>query len=205
MYTVEGRDTILNGWSKRLPSFKTAGVPITSYYKFEAERWGDKVLRHYQFTNSTPSRLGREPLPDGQVKAFHFTSDDLLYAFVGRTAVKYIPIGEYVELELGNDLEVSVKPALMDWQKTDLSFDQNGNIKGWTTRETWEIEVQNSKDIPVVLDVRRNFAGDWSLTTPARYENVDATKVKFVLTLAPRAKQKFTYQLVTRHGTNRTR
>jgi hypothetical protein len=205
MYTVEGRDTIPNGWAKRMPSFKTDGVPITSYYKFEAERWGKQVMRYYQFTNSAPSRLGREPLPDGQVKAFRFASDDLLYAFVGRTAVKYIPIGEYVELELGNDLEVSVKPTLMEWQKTDLSFDQNNNVRGWTTRETWEIEVQNSKDIPVVLDVRRNFPGDWTLTTQARYENVDASKVKFVLPLAARAKQKFAYQLVTRHGTNRTR
>jgi hypothetical protein len=205
MYTVEGRDTIANGWSKRLPSFKTDGVPITSYYKFEKERWGERVMRYYQFTNSVPSKLGKEPLPDGQVKAFRFVSDDLLYAFVGRTSVKYIPIGEFVELELGNDLEVSVKPALMDWQKTDVSFDQNGNIKGWTVRETWEVEVQNSKDIPVMLDIRRNFPGDWTLTTQAKYENVDAHKVKFVLPLASRAKQKFTYQLVTRHGTNATR
>ena len=205
MYTVEGRDTIPNGWSKRLPSFRTEEVPITSYYKYEKERWGDQVIRYYQFTNSVPSKLGKEPLPDGQVKAFRFVSDDLLYAFVGRTSVKYIPIGEYVELELGQDLEVSAKPALMDWQKTDLSFDQNGNVRGWTTRETWEVEVQNSKDIAVVLDVRRTFPGDWTLTTQATYENVDANKVKFVLPLAPRAKQKFSYQLVTRHGTNKTR
>jgi hypothetical protein len=205
MYTVEGRDTIPNGWSKRMPSFKTDGVPITSYYKFEKERFGDQVMRYYQFTNSVASKLGKEPLPDGAVKAFRFVSDDLLYAFVGRTSVKYIPINEFVELELGNDLEVSVKPALMDWQKTDVSFDQNGNIRGWTTKETWEIEVQNSKDIPAAVDIRRNFSGDWTLTTQQKYENVDKTKVKFVLPLAPRAKQKFSYELVTRHGTNATR
>ena len=205
MYTVEGRDTIHNGWSKRLPSFRTEAVPITSYYKFEKERWGDQVTRYYQFTNSAPSKLGKEPLPDGQVKAFRFVSDDLLYAFVGGTSVKYIPIGEYVELELGHDREVLAKPVLMDWQKTEVTFDQNGNVKGWTTRETWEVEVKNYKDIAVMLDIRRNLTGDWTLTTQAKYENVDANKVKFVLPLAPRTKQKFSYQLVTRHGTNRTR
>src|SRR5688572_2675768 len=205
MYTVEGRDTIPNGWSKRLPSFKTDAVPLISYYKFEKERWGDRVMRYYQFTNSVANKLGKEPLPNGDVKAFRFVSDDLLYAFVGRTAVKYIPINEFVELELGHDLEVTVKPTLMDWQKLDLQFDQNGNVRGWTTKETWEIEIQNSKDIPVTVDIRRNFAGDWTLTTQAKYENVDKTKVKFVLPLAPRAKQKFTYELVTRHGTNATR
>jgi hypothetical protein len=205
MYTVEGRDTIPTGWSKRMPSFKTDAVPLTSYYKFEVERFGDQVMRYYQFTNSVANMLGKEPLPNGDVKAFRFVSDDKLYAFVGRTAVKYIPINEFVELELGNDLEVMVKPALMDWQKTDVQFDNNGNVKGWTTKETWELEVQNSKDIPVVLDIRRNFAGDWTLTTAAKYENVDKTKVKFLVPLAPRAKQKLTYELVTRHGTNATR
>ncbi|MCL5098244.1 MAG: hypothetical protein M1608_12100, partial [Candidatus Omnitrophica bacterium] len=44
LYTVEGRDTIPTGWSKRLPSFKARDVPIVSYYKFEQERWGDQVI-----------------------------------------------------------------------------------------------------------------------------------------------------------------
>jgi hypothetical protein len=205
MYTVEGRDTILTGWSKRLPSFKADGVPITSYYKYEKERFNENVMRFYQFTNSVPSKLGKEPLPDGAVKAFRFVTDDWLYAFVGSTSVKYIPIDEYVELGLGNDQEVLVKPKLMDWQKTDIKFDQRGNVSGWTIKETWQIEVQNSKEIPVTLDIRRNFSGDWTLSTTAKYENVDATKVKFVLPLKPREKQTFTYELTTRHGTSKTR
>ena len=205
LYTVEGRDKIANGWSKRLPSFQTPDVPITSYYKFEKERWGDQVMRNYRFTNSVPSKLGKEPLPDGAVKAFRTVSADQLYGFVGSTSVKYIPINETVEMELGNDREVLAKPRLMNWVKTDIAFDNDGNVKGWTTRETWEIEVQNSKDIDVVLDVRRNFNGDWSLTTDAGYEKVDANKVKFLLPLKPRASQTFTYELTTRYGTNANR
>jgi hypothetical protein len=205
LYTVEGRDTIPNGWSRRLPSFQTPGVPITSYYKFEKERWGDTVMRYYRFTNSVPSKLGKEPLPDGSVKAFRTVSADQLLGFVGSTSVKYIPVNETAEMELGNDRELLVKPKLMNWVKTDMAFDNYGNVKGWTTKETWEIEVQNSKDIDIVLDVRRNFAGDWSLTTDATYEKVDATKVKFLLPLKPHAKQTFAYEVTTRYGTNASR
>jgi hypothetical protein len=205
LYTVEGRDTIPNGWAKRLPSFKNPDVPVTSYYKFEKERWGDAVMRYYRFTNSEPSNLGKEPLPDGQVQAFRLASDDKLYAFVGRTAVKYIPVNETVEMELGHDREVLVKPTLMNWEKTNLQFDQWGNVKGWTVKETWKIEVQNSKDIDVVLDIRRNFAGDWTLQTTAPNEKVDATKVKFVLPLTSRAKQQFTYEVTTNFGSNAAR
>lgn len=205
LYTVEGRDTIPHGWSKRLPSFSTDGVPITSLYKFEREVWGNSVMRYYQFTNATTANLGKEPLPDGNVIAFRTINNESLSAFVGRAAVKYIPVDEIVELELGTDLEVSVRPTLMNWAKTDLTFDAWGNVVGWTTTETWKIEVQNSKEIPVKIDVRRRFEGDWSLNTRADYEAVDAQKVKFVSTLAPRQQSEFQYVLTTRHGTNARR
>jgi hypothetical protein len=205
LYTVEGRDTIATGWGKRLGSFRAGEVPITSYYKFEKERWGDQVTRYYRFKNDKASKLGNEPLPDGAVNAFRFVSDDDLYAFVGRTSVKYIPVDEEVELELGNDLEVLVKPALVNWSKTDLRFDASGDVAGWTIKETWEVEVQNSKEINVTLDIRRNFPGDWTINTQAPYETVDAGKVKFIVPLQPREKKKLTYELTTRYGTNVTR
>ena len=205
LYTVEGRDTVANGWSKRLPSFVAKEVPIISYYKYERERWGDSVMRYYKFTNAVPSKLGKEPLPDGNVMAFRTVADDKLYSFVGRTSVKYIPIAETVELELGNDAEVLVKPTLMDWVKAELAFDGNGNVKGWATKETWRFEVQNSKEIDVVLDIRRTFAGDWGMVTEQKFEKVDATKVKFVLNLKPREVLSFTYKLTTRLGSNVTK
>lgn len=205
LYTVEGRDTIPNGWAKRLPSFRVADVPLASYYKFEKERWGDRVARYYRFKNDKPSHLGTEPLPDGDVKALRLASDDSLYAFVGSTSVKYIPLNEEVELELGNDLEVLVKPTLINWVKTDVQFDQQGNIKGWTIKEKWQIDLQNSKDIDVMVDVRRHFQGDWALATEAKYEKVDATKAKFVTPLKPREKRTIAYEVTTRHGSNVTR
>jgi hypothetical protein len=206
LYTVEGRDTIPNGWSKRLPSFKAPDVPIVSYYKFERERFGNQVIRFYKFKNDKDSKLGNEPLPDGGVMALRTVSADNLYSFVGRTSVKYIPVGEEVEMELGNDREVMVQPTLMDWTKVDIKFDQWGGVCGWTIKETWRFEVQNSKDIDVMLDIRRNFPGDWDITkSDAKYENVDKSKVKFVMPLKNREKKSFTYELTTRYGTNVTK
>ncbi len=205
LYTVEGSDTIPNGWSKRLPSFAAQDVPLTSFYKYERETWGERVMRFYRFTNSEPAGLGKEPLPDGSVKAFRVATDDRLYAFVGRTAVKYIPINEQVEMELGSDLEVLVKPTMTNWAKLDIAFDNRRNVVGWTEKQWWQIEVQNSKDIPVIVDVRRNFSGDWQIESAAPYEKVDATKVKFLLPLKPREKTTVTYVVTLRKGTNAAR
>jgi hypothetical protein len=202
LYTVEGHDTIPNGWSKRLPSFKAAEVPITSYYKYEKERWGETVMRYYRFNNNEASKLGKEPLPDGAVTAFRFLAEDKLYAFVGRTTTKYIPVNEQVDLELGQDQEVQVKPRLVNYEKRDIQFDNNGNVKGWTIKQNWEVELQNSKEIDVTVDIRRSFQGDWTLDTAASYEKVDASKVKFVIPLKAREKQTFKYEATTRYGTN---
>ena len=205
LYTVEGRDTIPNGWSKRLPSFAAKEVPLASYYKFEKERWGDGVERFYRFKNDKKSKLGDEPLPNGEVVAFRLTGAEGLYSFVGNTAVKYIPIDENVDLDLGADQEVALKTTLMDWHKEDLQFDKDGNVAGWTVVEAWRIEAQDSKEIPVTLDIRRNFTGDWAVKTSAQFEKVDANKIKFMLELAPREKRTLNYEVVTRFGANATR
>jgi hypothetical protein len=132
-------------------------------------------------------------------------SDDKLYNFVGRTSVKYIPVNESVELELGNDREVLIKPKLINWVKSEVQFDNAGNVKGWTIKETWEIELQNSKEIDILIDLRRNFSGDWTIETQASYEKVDANKIKFMIPLKAKQKQTISYQLTTRFGTNATR
>jgi hypothetical protein len=205
LYTVEGRDTIPHGWARRLPSFQTNSIPLQSFYKYERETWGDDVVRFYRFTNSEPARLGKEPLPDGEVKAFRSTTPDQLRAFVGRTAVKYIPVNEKVDLELGRDPEVTVRPTMTNWAKTDLVFDNRRNLSGWTEKQWWQVEVQNSKDIPVTVEVRRNFTGDWQLESRAKHEAVDAKKVKFVLPLRTREKTTVSYLLTVRHGTSARR
>ncbi len=205
LYTVEGRDTIPNGWAKRMPSFRTPGVTIASYYKFETEQWGNQAMRFLRFKNDKDSKLGNEPLPDGAVRVFRVATADQLYAYVGATSVKYIPINEQVELELGADQDVLIKPTLMNWEKTNLAFDQSGNVKGWNLKETWKLELQNSRDIDVTVDIRRNFQGDWTLTTTVANEKVDARKIKFVVPLKSREKRDITYDVVTRHGSNATR
>ncbi|MDB6128918.1 MAG: hypothetical protein JWM04_25 [Verrucomicrobiales bacterium] len=205
IYTVEGRDTIPNGWSKRLPALSASGIPLSSLYKFESDHYGDECIRFYQFTNSVASHLGREPLPDGDIQAFRLASNDSLFNFVGHSSTKYIPMNEQVEVAFGNDEEVQVRPKLMQWVKQDLRFDNNGNVAGWTLKQTFQIEMQNSKTIPVTLDIRRSFSGDWTLETTAPYLAVDSNKIKFGRQLTPHSSQTLTYTVITREGTNATR
>jgi len=116
-----------------------------------------------------------------------------------------VPVAEQIDLELGRDREVNVRPKLMNWEKFDLSFDRRGNVNGWTTRETWQVELQNSKVIAAMVDLRKSFAGDWSVESEHAYDKVDANKIKFVEALQPGEQKTFAYTVTTRHGTNATR
>ena len=95
-----------------------------------------------------------------------------------------------------------VKPTLTDWRKDDLRFDQDGRVSGWTVTEQWRLETQNSKDIEVAVDIRRNFTGDWSLKTDAVFEKVEANRVKFLMKLKPREKRVVEYEVGMRMGVN---
>ena len=204
IYTVGRRDDIPTGWSKRIQSFSTNGVPITALYKYEKEVYGDQVQRFLKFKNEKASKLGEEPLPDGQVIIFRRNDEDTL-SFIGKTQTKYIPINEETELQIQDDQQLLVKPRLMNWQKTNLRFHGDGHINGWMITEEWEIELQNSRDIPVTVDLRRHFQGDWSLSNATENQTLDATKVKFLQVLQPGERKIVRYQLTTHHGVNANR
>ena len=94
---------------------------------------------------------------------------------------------------------------MTNWAKLDVSFDNRRNVSGWTEKQWWKIDVQNSKDIPVLVDVRRNFSGDWEIDSATTYQKVDATKVKFLIALRPREKTTLSYVMALHHGTNARR
>jgi hypothetical protein len=53
LYTIEGKETIPNGWGKRLPSFDILDVPVINFYKYEEERFGRNAVRFLSFVNDT--------------------------------------------------------------------------------------------------------------------------------------------------------
>ena len=66
IYTIEGTETIRNGWSKRMQSIETAKVPFKIQYRYRPAEYGDQLVRMYLLTNDKDSKLGTTPLPDGR-------------------------------------------------------------------------------------------------------------------------------------------
>ncbi len=207
LYTIEGTETIPNGYSKRLLSFEVDDVPVVNLYKFEEDQYGAEVVRFLSFANDADHELGETPIPGGVLKAYRRVDDQRHLSYVGESAFKYIPVGEDVELNFGPVRDVVVEPTLMNFATDNYRFDRKGNVAGWDEQRTFEVKVRNTRDVPIQVEIRRNFETSyWTLTQGndiGAFETVDVDTVKFTLTLPARSQKTFEYTLTTYEGTRR--
>jgi hypothetical protein len=208
LYTIEGTEDVPNGWAKRLISFTAETVPVKNLYRYEEEKHGKAPVRFLSFANDREHRLGKEPIPDGLVKVFRRTDKEGRLSYVGAQDVKYIPKGGEVDLNLGATDRLSVKPTLMEYTTDNYEWHDTA-ITGWDEHRTWRVEVANYRDIPVKVEIRRNFAGTvWTLSNEGdygAYEKVDADTVQYTLELPPNARKVFTYRHDLRTGSRANR
>ncbi|MEN8127462.1 MAG: DUF4139 domain-containing protein [Planctomycetota bacterium] len=206
LYTIEGTETIPNTWSKRLPSFDTDEITVINLYKYEQEQYGGRVRRYLSFTNDEDHELGETPIPGGGMKVYRTVDDNAHLSYEGTSSFKYIPVGEEVELNLGAVANVIVEPKLMDTKTDNYRFDHRGNIAGWDEIRTFKLEIKNTRDLPVKLEIKRNFGTNaWDIKNIDKakkyYEKIDMNSVKYTLTLEPESEQLIEYELTTYHGT----
>jgi hypothetical protein len=205
LYTIEGTETIPNGWSKRMISFDKADIPVTNLYKFEEDRYGDAVIRFLSYANDTAHKLGDTPIPGGQLKVYRDTGKHARLSYTGESAFKYIPVNEDVELNLGPAADVKVEPVLMAVARENFKFDRKRDPDGYDEVQTYTVTLTNTRDIPVKVEIKRNFESQyWSLTHQGFsgvYEREDLDTVKFTMTLDPRSESKFDYTVRLYRGT----
>lgn len=203
LYTIEGTETIPTGWSKRLPSFDVDGIAVESLYKYDERRWGPNAVRYVSFANDDEHELGETPIPDGTVRVYRENVDGHL-SYIGGTTIKYIPVDEDIELNLGPDSQVKVEPVLMETRTDNYRFDTRGNISGWDEVQTWKVTITNTRELPVRMEIFRHFGTPyWTIVNRGDFGDYapdDAMTGKYVLQVEPRSKREFEYVLTTYYG-----
>lgn len=205
VYTIEGRETIPNGWAKRLPSFTAKKVPVKNLYKFDPDRFGNQVLRFLSFTNDEEHDLGDTPIPGGGMRVYRSLAQAGDLAFEGSSNFQYIPVGEEVELNLGNVSDVIVETELMNTETLNYEFDKKGNVAGWDERKTVRCQLKNTRSVAVKTEITQNFYNNhWELEKEGDYgqfEKLDLQRVRFTTELNPLSNKEFSYTVTTHHGT----
>jgi len=203
LYSIEGKETIPNNWSKRLPSLDALDIPVVNLYKYEEEMYGNSVTRFLSFKNDEDHELGDTPIPGGAMKVYRDLSDNKHLGYTGQSSFKYIPVNEKVELNLGPVKNIVVKPTLMNKETKNYRYNNKGNISGHDEIQTWKMEIKNTRDIPVEIEIKRNFNTTyWDIETKQKYEKFDKDTIKIKLKLKPGQTKNFQYTLTKYHGDN---
>ncbi len=201
LYTIEGTETIPNEWGKRLLSFEAEDVNVVSLYKYDKERWGDETIRYVSFANDKEHNLGETPIPNGDVRIYGRADGEGHLSYVGGSEIKYIPVGEEIELNLGPARLVEVEPKLMEFRTENFVYDPNGNMNGWDEVRTWQVDVTNTRTLAVEIEITRGFDTNyWTMQADTAYEKHDAAHARFELAIEPRSKRSFNYTIRTYHG-----
>jgi len=176
IYTIEGTETIPHGWSKRMRSLEAEEVPLKIQYRYREPEYGNRLVRMYLLTNDVESHLGTTPLPDGVVRVFRENERGGL-SFLVAQPIKYVPIGDKIELNLGPDPEVIFELVkLRVWRdniwmhvhgtsvyrRVDdgaLKIEVNSSVAGWDDHTIYAQRVRNYTEKPIELEVRRAFGG----------------------------------------------
>ncbi len=204
LYTIEGSEAIPNGWAKRLPSLESEGIPVTSLYKYDEERWGGRPVRFVAFANDKKHKLGDTPLPDGRISIYRSVDEEDHLGYVGAADVKYIPVDEKVELNLGPARQVTLEPKLMDFRTDNYLYHNNGNVSGWDEVRKWKLELKNTRLIPIRIEITRDFkTAYWTLDADpgSGYEKHDITHARFTVEVLAGGRKDIEYTVTTYHGT----
>ena len=202
LYTIEGKETIPNNWSKRLPSLDIEDIPVVNLYKYEEEMYQRRVMRFLSFKNDEEHELGETPIPGGAIKVYRNLADGHL-SYESASSFKYIPVNEKIELNLGAVENVVVKPTLMSVKTENYRYNRHRDISGWDEIQGWKIEIKNTRDIPIEIEIKRNFHTNyWDIETKQKYEKFDKDTIKIKLKLKPGENKTFRYTLTKRHGDN---
>lgn len=219
IYTIEGTESVPNGWSKRMRSLDAAGVPFRVEYRYRPREYGDHLVRMYLWTNDVASKLGTTPLPDGTVRVFRDNGRDGL-SFLTQQQVKYIPIGDKTEINLGVDPEVVFEQRKLKvfrekiWLvingtnqfrmigEDGVKVVENSSIAGWDEHEMFVQRIGNYTGRPIDVEIRREWEGHIVFRSSLNPKLFDFKTVEMKTSIPAGKRGELKYEVIRSQGTN---
>ena len=218
LYTIEGTETIPHGWSKRLRSFSAAKVPLNIQYRYRPREYGDRLVRLYLLRNDEESNLGSTPLPNGMVRIFRQNEKQQL-AYLAQQAIQYVPIGDKLELNLGEDPAVIFELIQVKAWRDEILFklhganvyrklgggmkiDTRSTVAGWNEHALYTQRVRNYTSKPINLEIRRSYDGDSVFRSQLKAKSHDYRTVEYTAQVAAKAQADLYYEILQRFGKN---
>jgi hypothetical protein len=202
IFTVEGEQTVKNGWAQRMVSFKARRVPFEILYRLREHQYGPRPVRFFILANDAEHKMGESPLPDGVIRVFRDNGKDGL-AYYTTQSTKYIPIKEKIELNVGTDDEIVYERVVLDLARSDFIFDHTPPVVvGWNETRKWQEEIRNYRAKPIKMEIRHVLPGHVEFTMEDSPKLFDYHTVEYVVEIPARKTQRWESNGLFRLGQN---
>jgi hypothetical protein len=179
VYTVSIPLTLRNGERRRIRllgagSVKTVKEYVFShggaaYHRSSAETLTRPASVYYQVERRRGDEFGDTPLPAGQVRVYQ-RDDAGRVQLLGMAGIPNTPAGEDLRLGTGQAFDVIGTRTQTDYERV------SGNVY----QSAWKLELKNSSDEDVTVQVIEQLSGDWEILESTHdAEKLSAATVRF--------------------------
>ncbi|MGD8500797.1 MAG: hypothetical protein PVJ86_09130, partial [Phycisphaerales bacterium] len=169
--------------TKQMLFLKSPKVPITKVWTFDAAKlpWDPEKLENknvgipvsYRIVNEANSGLGEFALWGGKARLFQDDGHESTI-FLGEDVTGLVPVGEKMELYIGDSRDIVVTQRKMKDTRINLRKNNRGNVVLYDTDEEITAKIENFKDSEAVLTMIQHIPGQWDMETcNMKYEKKD--------------------------------
>ncbi|MCP4710266.1 MAG: hypothetical protein GY869_16705, partial [Planctomycetes bacterium] len=178
--------------TKQLLFLNKLAVPIQKVWMFDARTsvWDPEKVPDqnvgipvkYRILNTIANKLGEFSLWGGKVRLFQ---DDGYGSTImlGEDNAALIPVGEKMELHIGDSRDIVVTQRLMSQQDINIRPSISSKLL-WDRDVVIEAKIENFKDKPAVLTMIQSIPGEWEMIEcNMEYVKKDANTLTFEVEL----------------------
>ncbi len=182
--------------TKQMLFLETDKVPITKVWTFDAARlpWDPERLENqnvgipvsYRIVNEAGSGLGEFALWGGKARLFQDDGHESTI-FLGEDVTTLVPVGEKMELYIGDSRDIVVTQQKMRDSRINLRRNNSNQVILYDTDEEITAKIENFKDSPAALTMIQHIPGQWDMEKcNMKFEKKDANTLEFEIALPAR-------------------
>ena len=182
--------------TKQMLFLEADNVPITKIWTFDAAKlpWDPEKLENqnvgipvsYRIVNESGSGLGEFALWGGKARLFQDDGHESTI-FLGEDVTTLVPVGEKMELYIGDSRDIVVTQQKMKDSRINLRRNNSNRVILYDTEEEITAKIENFKDSPAELTVIEHIPGQWDMENcNMKYEKKDANTLEFEIELPAR-------------------
>lgn len=186
--------------TKRMLFLKAPAVPITKVWTWDSATlpWEPEKLNNknvgvpvsYRIVNDGKSRLGKFAMWGGKARIFQDDGHGSTI-FLGEDNTALVPVGEKMELYIGDSRDIVVTQHKMRDVRVRLRKNDARQVVLFDTDEIIKAKIENFKDKPAVLTMIQHIPGQWKMKKcNMEYTRKDAYTLEFEIELPARSKDK---------------